>query len=425
LERTFQTGVADYCTYWFRKAANALEPGQRAGLVGTNSIAQGKGREATLDHVVASGGVITDAISSQKWPGEAKVHVAIVNWVHKPDTEPAKTLLDGTAVDGIAADLVPAALSTIGAQRLEANQGVCFQGPIPVGGGFVLSPDEAQELLARSDADYAQVVRPYLIGDDVTEDPEQRPRRWIIDFGLRELEEAEAFPAALDIVRARVKPERQTNNRKLYRENWWRFGENRPGMRRELQGLERYAVIGATGKRMIAVWAEASWCPSNAVYPVATDQDWQLGVLMSWPHTEWARRRGSSLKGDPRYTSTTVFETFPWPEPDADQRAAIAAAAQEVLAERAIACGGARGLTTVYNTMDDGGHRGLADAHRALDLAVLAAYGWPASSLGAPTEAIPRLMERNAAIAGGTVLSYPFPASTASSSPGVQGSMNL
>lgn len=84
-----------------------------------------------------------------------------------------------------------------------------------------------------------------------------------------------------------------------------------------------------------------------------------------------------------------MFETFPWPEPGADQRAAIAAAAQEVLTQRAIACGGARGLTTVYNTMDDGGHRGLADAHRALDLAVLAAYDWPASSLGAPTEVIP------------------------------------
>ncbi len=80
LKKQFNVGIKDLCVYWFRKAQDQLKPGQRAGLVGTNSISQNRARSASLEYIVANGGVITDAVSSQKWPGEAKVHVSIVNW---------------------------------------------------------------------------------------------------------------------------------------------------------------------------------------------------------------------------------------------------------------------------------------------------------------------------------------------------------
>ncbi|MBA2585577.1 MAG: class I SAM-dependent DNA methyltransferase, partial [Chthoniobacterales bacterium] len=72
--------MADFCTHWFRLAHDALPNGGRAGLVGTNTIRQNEGREASLDHIIANGGIITDAVSTQVWSGEAAVHVSIVNW---------------------------------------------------------------------------------------------------------------------------------------------------------------------------------------------------------------------------------------------------------------------------------------------------------------------------------------------------------
>jgi hypothetical protein len=69
LKSAFGVGVKDYCVYWFRKAHASLDAGQRAGLVGTNSISQNRARSASLDFILANGGVITDAVSSQKWPG--------------------------------------------------------------------------------------------------------------------------------------------------------------------------------------------------------------------------------------------------------------------------------------------------------------------------------------------------------------------
>jgi len=40
LIRDFGVGVKDFCVYWFRKTQDHLRDGQRAGLVGTNSISQ-------------------------------------------------------------------------------------------------------------------------------------------------------------------------------------------------------------------------------------------------------------------------------------------------------------------------------------------------------------------------------------------------
>jgi hypothetical protein len=58
LKDTFQCGIKDHCVYWFRKAQVHLEPGQRAGLVGTNSISQNRARSASLNYIVENGGLI-------------------------------------------------------------------------------------------------------------------------------------------------------------------------------------------------------------------------------------------------------------------------------------------------------------------------------------------------------------------------------
>lgn len=144
-------------------------------------------------------------------------------------------------------------------------------------------------------------------------------------------------------------------------------------------------------------------------------------MLSSRIHALWAQSRGSTLKGDPRYTNTTVFETFPWPQPDTAARERIAAAAKHIVEERARACGGVRGLTEVYNLMEDGGFMALASAHQELDAAVVGAYGWPAKIIEDPYEVIPRLMALNADITARHLPYQPFPgrASTVTEEPGL------
>ncbi|MGI8881466.1 MAG: DNA methyltransferase [Jatrophihabitans sp.] len=144
LKNAFGVGVKDFCVYWFRKAHAHLRPGQRAGLVGTNSISQNRARSASLQYIVDTSGTITDAVSSQKWPGDAKVHVSLVDWI-KGDYDGPRIL------DGIEVAAIDASLRVAGnwdPKVLAANRSRCFQGPIPVGGGFILTDSVAEHLLA-------------------------------------------------------------------------------------------------------------------------------------------------------------------------------------------------------------------------------------------------------------------------------------
>jgi hypothetical protein len=401
LKDRFGAGLKDLCVYWFRRAADQMRPGDRAGLVGTNSISQNRARGASLNYAVEQGGVITDAVSRQKWPGEAVVNVSIVNWVQNPDQAPQRFELDGEPVEGINTRLRESKVAIEEYEPLAANRGRSFQGPIPAG-NFYLEPEEADEILGRDDANYADVVRPYLIGDDITEEPEQGARRFIVDFGMRTLEEAMRYPEAIRLVRERVKPTRDENNREAYRRYWWRFAEPRPKMREAIESLPRYVAGTATGKRFLFCWAAHSVCPSNATNVFAFDDDYSMGVLTSSIHGAWARSESSTLRVDLRYTPTSCFETFPWPQPEDDLRGEIGTIARQLIERRqAICVEGSIGLTTLYNQVEEGAWAEIADLHRRLDQAVARAYGWKPATAHAPLEIKARLAELQASIVAG------------------------
>lgn len=351
--------------------------------------------------MVEKGGVITDAVSRRKWPGEAVVNVSIVNWVREPDEEPDEIRLDGEVVEGINTRLRESLLPIEEFGRLDANRDRAFQGAIP-GANFYLDAAEAGSLLSRRDARYSDVVRPYLIGDDIAEHPEQLPRRFVIDFGYGSLEEASAYPAALDLLRERVKPEFEAKSGAEKHAEWWRFRRPRGKMRETLAPLSRFVAANRIGKRFLFTWQAAGVCPSDLVVVFAFDDDYAMGVLTSSIHMTWAFAEMSTLEDRPRYTPTSCFENFPWPEPDEAVREEIGSLSAELIeARQAICVEREIGLTDLYNSVDEGGHKQVAQLHRALDGAVAGAYGWKASALDDPLEVRRQLAERHALIDGG------------------------
>ena len=410
LKEEFGVGVKDFCIYWFRRAADHLQPGQRAGLVGTNSISQNRARSVSLDYVADHGGIITDAVSSQKWPGEAKVHVSLVNWINDPLEPVDKFMLDGIPVEGIGSDLRDASPNAWTPQVLKANKGRCFQGPIPVGAGFIITATEAQQMLESTEADYSQVIRPYLTADDITGDSRQSPSRWIIDFAQLTLEEAGTFTQALNIVRERVKPFRQTVNRENHRRRWWQFGEPRVGLRKQTRHLCRYAVVAAHAKRCIISWEPANVLASNATMVFAFEDDFSMAVLQSRTHTAWAWHQSSTLKGDLRYTPSTAFMTFPWPDAATEAKREVAAeACRQMLDRRSAICMEHNiGLTKLYNAMDDGAYTDLKQLHRALDEVIADCYGWPRSVAQDDKSLVANLTDLNRQITYGERYYNPF-----------------
>ena len=406
LKATFHVGVVDYSAYWFRRAQAQLRDGQRAGLVSTNTLRENKHRRASLNHLLETGGVITDAVSSQKWPGEAKVYVSITNWIKNPPEPVQQFTLDGYAVDGITSHLRPGQ-PTPEPARLSGNRGRAFIGCQPTGPGFILTDDTAAALHAAGEAD---VVRRYLNSDDITDAPGAAPRRWIIDFGTRPLEQAMRYPKSLAIIRRDVKPDRDRNTQRHFARLWWQFAWPRPEMRQAVAGKARFICSTLTGKRLLFVWADASWCPSNATGVLAFADDYSMGVLTSRAHGAWAWARSSTLKQDLRYTPSTAFETFPWPStPSPEQRETVAAASRDLLALRdQLAAQDGLGLTQLYNAVDEGAYVELQKAHRRLDEAVASTYGWPKTAAQDDVDLVRRLGELNTAVANEAASYQPF-----------------
>jgi type II restriction/modification system DNA methylase subunit YeeA len=155
-------------------------------------------------------------------------------------------------------------------------------------------------------------------------------------------------------------------------------------MREALEGKSRFIATPAVAKHRIFVWMKPEVLCNQGTLVFALEDDYSFGVLHSRVHEMWALRMGTFLgKGnDPRYTPTTCFETFPFPEPTEEQRAEISESARrldelrtnwlnpEDASEAELK---KRTLTNLYNARPTW----LASAHKRLDRAVLAAYGWP------------------------------------------------
>jgi len=230
--------------------------------------------------------------------------------------------------------------------------------------------------------------------------------REIIDFAMLDLEQAMGYSAALDVVRFQVKPERDRSTREPNHTYWWRFERPRPAMRESLRRLSRFIAANRYGKRFLTCWQPTSVCPSGQIVVFAFEDDFSMGVLTSSIHSGWAWDQSSTLRVDLRYTPTSAFETFPWPTGARDEvddlASRLIARRSEICLERQI------GLTKLYNEVDDGAYRDLRELHDALDEAVAAAYGWPASAAHDPQESNRLLLELNRAITAGEIDYSPF-----------------
>jgi hypothetical protein len=277
---------------------------------------------------------------------------------------------------------------------------VCGEGQKPGHRAFVLSPDEARRLTVNDPASTA-VIHPYLTGDELSGDGV--PHRFLIDLAAPDAMTAAALaPKAFQHIKARVLPDReraaerqrQANAELLaanpdarvshYHESaleaWWQLARRRTPIVNALVSLPRYiAVSRHVSERRIPAFSFVAPTirPSDATMAFALSDDYSFGVLQSSVHLAWFRARGSRLKNDLRYTTMTVFGTFPWPQaPAQDAVWRVVVAVAELLAFRAERM--AQGITIgrQYDSLRQPGRNRLRDLHEELDRAVLDVYGF-------------------------------------------------
>jgi type II restriction/modification system DNA methylase subunit YeeA len=382
-------GGADLVCYWYEKAQRYIDERRvkRVGLLATNSIRQGANR-SVLDRVVASANIFM-AWSDRPWLLDgAAVRVSMVGFDDGSDNE---HVLNGHPVGKIHADLT-AGDSFVDASPLPENARLCFLGMMK-GGLFNISAEVARKMLTAplnpNGKSNSVVVKRRLIGRDILRRPSDG---WVIDFtGLTEAEAA-LYELPFQYVLQKVKPRRELNDDALMKKEWWLFGRTRPALRKAISSLDRCIVTSEIAKYRLFTWMATDVIPDHRLHVFARRDDYFLGVLQSAIHTDWSLRMGSTFEDRPSYNSDTIFSTFPFPWPpdsepteENDARVkAIADAARELVRLRDAWLNPpgisprelkTRTLTNLYNLRPEW----LANAHRTLDEAVFAAYGWPSN----------------------------------------------
>ncbi len=372
----------DFCSYWFRLAHDNLGDKGRAGLVATNSISQGKSRAASLDYIFQNGGYIHDAVSTQVWSGEAKVHVSIANW---SKAEPKIYRLDGKDVSRINSSL-QAEIDVTHAVRLKANLDIGFQGVIPVGKGFYVDFAKVEEWI-KADPKNKNVLKLSCSAGDLTDVPNGLPSRWIIDFNDMSFEDANCYKLPFAHIKSTVKPERDSNRDSKAKEYWWRFLRARPEMRLILSSLSLYFIAPRHSKWIIFLPAQTNCLPADSTTVIASDDFYVLGLLTSKVHRIWVKAQSSTLKGDTRYTHNSCFETFPFPQFDPNTKnkglkplalpQQIRATMQELHQYRSQQMETKQwGITKLYNEYFHEPASQLYKLHAKLDKLVMEAYGF-------------------------------------------------
>jgi hypothetical protein len=406
-------GNADLVAHFFRRCFRLLRPGGSLGLIATNTIAQGDTRSTGLRWICLNGGTIYAARKRYKWPGVAAVVVSVLH-LFKGAFAGVK-LLEKRPVEQITAFLF-ANGGHDDPKQLAANAGKSFQGSIVLGMGFTFddsgpadedtpgipSPIATMERLIAKNPKNAEVIFPYIGGEEVNDTPTHEHHRYTIDFRDRGEQECRAqWPELMELLEIKVKPIRQERKpngefkqRSPLPEKWWIHAEKRPALYKEISTRRHVLANLFVTSQYTVARLDARQIFANTLNIFSIDSEPGIAVLQSKAHEFWFRSLCSTFGSAdaPRYTPSTVFETFPFPtallnsagdDPaHVSTRQSLEANGKRYHQFRAeLMVANNEGLTSTYNRFHDpaetsSGLLELRRLHGEMDQAVLAAYGW-------------------------------------------------
>ena len=417
-------GGADFVMHFWDEAATRLlrkpmkgksNPLRRFGFITTNSVTQIFSRRVIERHARAKEPLsLIFAVPDHPWQKAAnKAAVRIAMTVAtRGEREGALAMVERES--GLNTDTPVVELSErtgringnlkIGAditavQPLIANELISSPGVKLHGSGFIVTPQQAGALGLGTTPGLEDHILPYRHGRDIA----QRPRGvMVIDlYPLRADAVRDRFPKVYQHVTERVKPERDQNNRKTYRENWWIFGEPRSDLRPVLEPMHRYIVTAETSKHRFFQFLDANTRPDNKLINIGVEDGASLSILSSRLHVHWSISSGNwmGVGNDPVYAKTKTLDPFPFAASDSAEAPDALGNRLDSFRKERLAEHDFLTMTALYNVLErvrelengcdvpplsakekDIHEAGLVsvlkEIHDDIDRAVFKAYGW-------------------------------------------------
>lgn len=364
-------GTLDFVACWFWKGAQYIKNSRaELALVSTNSICQGE-QVATLWPPIFSLGLkIHFAYPTFSWSNNARdkaaVHVVIVGLSSCPIKRNLYQNIEGDwhckQVENISPYLVEGTIAAVipRSKPLIANVSPLLFGNKPTDGGhLLLNRIEREQLLEKEPQAERWIKR--VLGADEFLNGRERWCLWLVGISEEEL-------ASMPLVERRVQLVASTRI-KSPDKGAQKLAE-RPHQFRDLNNPDNYILVpSVSSERRTYVplgFFNADVISTNLNYIIPNGTMYEFGILSSLLHNDWMRLVAGRLESRYRYSSSVVYNPFPWPEVTDAQRQEIERLAEEVLLTRAEFPGCT--LAELYDP--DKMPAPLLAAHQTLDRAV-------------------------------------------------------
>jgi hypothetical protein len=373
--RFTDVGANDLVVYFFNRIHDLInERSSFMALLSTDSISEGDLRIGALSKLITDNSKINFAIKSTPWPGEAKTNISIIVF-YKGKSLKVKNYIKDIEVNEISSFLIDGVIDPE-PFKLFDNQEIIYTGYYFLGDGFLLQNNEFNEMISHDNKNY-DVIFPCFNGDDLNNLPTLIPNRYIINFFDWTEEKAKKYIRPYERIKQLVKPIRDKTSRQANREKWWIYAENRPGMRKSINQVERFFATAQTTKYLNFREVPYSSAITQTAYVVAVDDYSIIAVLQSTIHFVWAEKYGNTLGSTFRYTPSKVFETFP-----IKTNNSLYLLGKNLLEKRELFLNIYQiGLTSFYNKFHDSNIIDsdisvIRDIHKKIDVETIYNYGW-------------------------------------------------
>lgn len=370
----------DYVAAWYKKSAEYMkETNIHSAFVSTNSITQGEQVPILWEVLMQEGIIINFAYKSFIWDSEANlkahVHCVIVGFSYE---ELKNKLLysDQSCKPCAHINAYLAEIPDIFVKR--RTKPLCNVPELILGnktyddGNLILSEEEKGEIIAKEPITKSW-IRPFLGAYEFI----NRKSRYVI--WLKDISPAEINQSK--IVKERIS--NVYNFRIKSTDAGTRKGAEYPSLLLNITqkniDYDNFIFIprvSSERRRYIPMgFLSSTVMISDAGYFMPYADLYTFGVLNSNVHMAWMRVVAGRLKSDYRYSNFIVYNNFPWPPLNENQKKKIEETAQGILDARELYpdCS----LADLYDAVLM--PKELREAHRANDRAVMKAYGFDIS----------------------------------------------
>lgn len=381
------SGLLDYVACWHVKATAYMQKNKciKTALVSTNSICQGEQVGVLWQYLLKQGVHLHFAHRTFQWSNEgigvAAVHCIIVGFgLETPETYTLFDYSDNIKGDGHITTVTrinPYLVDGPDALLERRSKPLCnipkmVSGNKPIDNGeYLFTPEQKATFLEQEPA-AAPYFRRWLGAEEFLNGIE----RWCLWLGNVPVAKLETLPLCkerVDAVREFRAASKSLPTQKL--------AETPRRFHTEFMAKGSYIALPQVSSERrffipIAYLGNDVMC-GDKLRLIEDASLYHFGVLNSTLHMAWTRTVTGRLESRYQYSVHIVYNNFPWPiKPTAKQIKSVETAAQAVLDARSaeIKLDSGTTLAMLYNpdTIPDE----LVKAHRALDKAVDAAYGY-------------------------------------------------